>query len=218
MFVYSLSGLALSDDRADDPVEIEENETTARSAVYQLLGRLFTPPDVDHWERARDGRWGKELAEAAAGLPYALVVGDLALADDVDRAAFEAAFAAAFDGAVLGGDRAPDRARALEEINRAYEYFGLAAASGGDLPADHLVSECDYLQYLTFREAAAQSDRLRKSYRRAQLEFLDGHLAWTASLPDCAPAAGTLLFLAEAALLVASFVHTDTEYVRSLVG
>jgi DMSO reductase family type II enzyme chaperone len=218
MFVYSLSGLSLAADDAGGPVEVEENETTARSAVYQWLGRVFTAPDVDHFERARDGRWAKELAAAAGGLPYAFDVPLAELPAEVDQQSYEAAFAAALDGRVLGGAYGGgDRERALEDIHRAYEYFGLTASDRG-LPPDHLVSECDYLQYLTFREAAVSSDRLRRSYRRAQLEFLDQHLVWTSALAAESDGPDRLAFIGWATLLLASFVVADAAYVRELVG
>jgi hypothetical protein len=217
MFVYSLSGLALAADDAGGAVEVEENETTARSAIYQVLGRLFAVPDVDHFERGRDGRWAKEFATAAGGLPYAWEVPYAELAPEVDEAAHQEAFASALDGKVLGAAYGGDRERSLEDIGRAYEYFGLTASDGG-LPPDHLVSECDYLQYLTFREAAASSDRLRRSYRRAQLEFLDRHLAWTAALVPEPGAPAVDPFVAWATGILTSFVSADTAYVRGLVG
>jgi len=216
MFVYSLSGLALAADEPGATVEVEENETTARSAVYQALGQLFALPDVDHFERARDGRWAKELAAAAERLPYVFDVPDAVLPADVDEESYREAFRSALDGKVLGAAYGGDRERALEDICRAYEYFGLRASEAG-LPPDHLVSECDYMQYLTFREAAASSDRLRRSYRRAQLEFLDHHLGWTPALATEPDPAVCHSFVGWATGVLASFVSADTSYVRELV-
>jgi DMSO reductase family type II enzyme chaperone len=216
VFVYSLSGLALAADDAGGPVEVEENETTARSAVYQSLGRIFTAPDVDHFERARDGRWAKELAAAAGGLPYTFDVPHAELPADIDQQSYEEAFAG-LGGRVLGGAYGGDRERAVDDIRRAYEYFGLTASDAGLLP-DHLVSECDYMQYLTFREAAVSSDRLRRSYRRAQFEFLDHHLAWTSALAAESDAPDRDPFIRWATRILASFVAADTGYIRELVG
>ena len=217
MFVYSLSGLALASDTPGATVEVEENETTARSAVYQALGRIFAVPDIDHFERARDGRWAKELEAAAGGLPYVFDVPHAALPAEVDEESYRRSFVAALDGKMLGAAYGGDRERALDEICRAYEYFGLTASDGG-LPPDHLVSECDYLQYLTFREAAASSDRLRRSYRRAQLEFLDRHLGWTAGLAAERDAPVGDSFVGWSVGILTSFVSADTAYVRALVG
>ena len=216
MFVYSLSGLALAADEPGATVEVEENETTARSAVYQALGRLFALPDVDHFERARDGRWAKEFAAAAERLPYVFDVPDAVLPADVDEESYREAFVSALDGKMLGAAYGGDRERALEDICRAYEYFGLRASDGG-MPPDHLVSECDYMQYLTFREAAASSDRLRRSYRRAQLEFLGHHLGWTPALATESDPAVRHSFVGWATGVLASFVSADTSYVRELV-
>jgi hypothetical protein len=217
MFVYSLSGLSLSSDESAGPVEVEENETTARSSVYQWLGRIFTAPDLEHFELARDGRWAKELAAAAERLPYAFDVPEVELASELDQQSYESSFAAALSGTLVAGSYGGDREHALEEIRRAYEYFGLTASESG-LEPDHLVSECDYLQYLTFREAATPSDRLRRSYRRAQIEFLDQHLAWTPNLVSDSGDPGRLPFVDWATRILVSFVAADAVYIRELVG
>ena len=48
MFAYSLSGLQIDQSAAGTVLEVEENEITARSAVYQTLGRIFGAPDPEH--------------------------------------------------------------------------------------------------------------------------------------------------------------------------
>ena len=44
MFVYSLAGLQV-DGAAMAETELPDNETTARTGVYQLLARLISIPD-----------------------------------------------------------------------------------------------------------------------------------------------------------------------------
>ncbi|MHB8245586.1 MAG: molecular chaperone TorD family protein [Acidimicrobiales bacterium] len=220
MFVYSLSGLALASDSSGEPVEVEENETTARSAVYQWLGKIFGTPEMDHFERAGDGRWAKELQVAAAGLPYPFDVPHVDTPSDIDPSSYKRAFAtlaSSLDERAANRGSAGDRERDLEEIRRAYEYFGLAAMDNGLRP-DHLVSKCDYLQYLTFKEAATSSVRLRRSYRRAELEFLDRHLASTSSFAAQIKATGTISFVDWATQILVSFLGADTAYIRELVG
>lgn len=223
MFVYSLSGLELKDSGDAGPVEIEENETTARSAVAQVLGRLFTDPDTDHFEMARSGQWAKELATAGELLAFPLEAGEASIGDDVTRDAYTAEFER-----VLGGERsgAPflcaaawvgDPVQNNEEVVRFYEYFGLQA-SGAERPLDHLVTELDFLQYITFKEAAAPSDRLRKSYRRAQLDFYDRQVElWVPEFAAAVQGSGSEFF-GWAAGVLAQFATADREYVSNLLG
>lgn len=223
MFVYSLSGLELKDSGDQGPVEIEENETTARSATYQVLSRLFTTPDDDHFEMARSGQWSKEIATAGELLAFPIEVGEARIGDDVSRDAYTAEFER-----VLGTERAgapflcaaawvDDPVQNNEEVVRFYEYFGLQA-SGAERPLDHLVTELDFLQYVTFKEAAAPSPRLGKSYRRAQLDFHDRQVElWIPALAAEVQASGSE-FIGWAAGVLAEFVGADRAYVAGLLG
>lgn len=223
MFVYSLSGLELKDAADSGPIEIEENETTARSAMYQVIGRLFTTPDEDHFEMARSGQWDKEVATASELLPFAFAPGDAPLGSDVTAEAYIDEFARTVDtdrggtSALCAGAWVDDAAANEEEVVRFYEYFGLQAA-GAQRPVDHLVTQCDFLQYSTFKEASAPSPRLGKSYRRAQLDFHDRQFTlWVPALCEHLQAS-TTGFWAWATAALASFTTSDKAYVAELMG
>ncbi|MCZ7525657.1 MAG: molecular chaperone TorD family protein [Acidimicrobiia bacterium] len=212
MFVYSLSGLQLDESGGGAPVEIEDNETTARTAVYQTFGRVFLGVDDQGWELASSGTWAKEIGDAGRLLAFAYDPGDSPAVDD--RGALERQ---------LGGltlqarDYFDDPDRMHDEVVRFYEYFGLGASEDAR-PVDHLVTECDFLQYVTFKEAAATSDRLRASYRRAQLDFLDRHFSvWVPRLAEKLAADGSPFF-AWASAALARFVEADRAYVAQLLG
>ena len=219
MFVYQLSGLSLKDE-AQAPVEIEENETTARSAVYQVLGRLFLDADDEHFEKAREGLWVKELQEASALLPFELtlpeggrVPPELAKADHVGE--FRRLFGEGGEVPPFGSAYQSD-GDFRDEVRRQYEYYGLAADATRRV--DHLATECDYMQYLTFKEAASSSDRLRGSYRRAQHDFVARHFGeWVPAFAARVEGAGASRFFSWAAGILASFVASDADYVRGLV-
>ncbi len=220
MFIYSLTGLELKDS-GQQAVEIEENETTARSAVYQVLGQLFAAPDTEHYEKARDGQWAKELTEAAALLTFPFDIGEAKIAEDVSKDAYETEYNTLFDSSgassILAGSYFEDAGRNVEEVVRFFEYYGLQA--GGDLPTDHLATECDFLQFLAFKEAAAPSDRLRKSFQRAQLDFYDRQFGvWVPRFAEAVTAAGPSGFFAWAAGTVAQFAQTDRGYVAGVLG
>ncbi|MDA8279277.1 MAG: molecular chaperone TorD family protein [Actinomycetota bacterium] len=216
MFTYSLQGLELTAD-VSGPLEVEENETTARSAVYQVLGAFFAASPAD----AADGeRWSKELAEAATLLPFAFEVGGVAVPNGTspdDYAAEHDRLLGA--SALLGGAARDDRDAEIASVRREYEYFGLASSDEAPRPADHLATELDFLQYLCFREAATPSPRLVASFRRAQRDFLVNHvLDWVPGFVAATLAAGAGQPLAWALERLDAFLTADHDYVVARLG
>lgn len=216
MFAYSLSGLRVDPAAAGDVLEVEESELTARSAVYQVLGQLFSPPDAEHHAKALDGRWAKELAVAAELLVFPWPIGECPDPGE------ETAHIAEYDRLLLadagglprvwGGAHGTDREQLLVELQRSYEYYGLGAGDPS-VPPDHLAAELDFLQFLTFKEAAASSPRLGKSFRRAQLDFTSRQLgSWLPELAAQVSAAGPNAFWAWAMERLTSFVDADAAW------
>ena len=124
MFIYSLSGLQLTETGAPVAVEVEDNETTARTAMYQTLGRMFLPPDDECWELAHDGRWAKELDAAGTLLAFPFDPGEQPDPDG-NRAALEAEYERLFVDAIRAGAWFDDASSTHDEVVRFYEYFGL---------------------------------------------------------------------------------------------
>jgi DMSO reductase family type II enzyme chaperone len=216
MFTYSLTGLELKAS-ADGPEEVEENETTARSAVYQVLGTFFSAPDRDHYDKARDGLWAKELTQAAALLPFVFEVGEATLASDVDPERYTAEYARLFGAACSEAlcVGAEDRHAVEAEIRREYEYFGLTLSDAKRAP-DDLSTECDFMQYLSFREAATGSDRLRLSYSRAQRDFLERHmLGWVPDMVTSATSLEPNALYSWGLDRLDTFLHADLAYVTA---
>lgn len=213
MFAYSLSGLQIDEGAAGGVLEVEENEITARSAVYQVLGRLFSTPDAEHFAKARDGGWVAEFTEAAELLAFPWEIGtpDLGGLDEAGyQAEFTRLFAADGGARLWGGTYTDDRDAHQLELKRAYEYYGLGVP-GDDAPMDALTAELDYMQFLAFKEAAASSPRLGKSFRRAQQDFLERQLGpWVPTLAEKVTADGPAPFFAWAVERLATFVAADT--------
>jgi DMSO reductase family type II enzyme chaperone len=227
MFVYSLAGLKI-DGEATGDVEIEENETTSRSAVYQQLGWLVGVPDGDVHALALSGEWANELAKAGELLPYRFEFAPAPTLDGIAREAMEAEYLRLFEigdgagppaplfGGVYGGG---DRMKRMEEVVRFYEYFGLSTSAEDPRPADHLATELDFLQYLTFKEAASASPRLQTSFRRAQLDFLDRQLnPWVPELDARVEGACGWPFYRWVTSTVSSFVAADLGHVKAVLG
>jgi DMSO reductase family type II enzyme chaperone len=224
MFVYSLEGLEIEGDVAAD-VEIEESETTARSGVYQLLGRLIAVPDADSHVAAVAGEWPGNLSAAGELLSYPFDFGAAAILESVSAEDFRAEYARLFEvNGGAGGERVPlcggaygggGREKTLEAVAGQYKYFGLRSSAEDPRPADHLSTELEFMQYLAFRDAASPSPRLQGSYRRAQQDFLESHLtAWLPEFASRTEALSPSPFWKWAASTVSAFVAADADYMR----
>lgn len=224
MFVYSLSGLQIQGEPSQAAIELEDNATTARIGVYQLLARLLAFPDNDVYAAAAAGEWPTRLKEAGHLLPFAIDWGEARLPGGLSGAAFEAEYRRLFEGSdgesgppapIFGGLNDGDRAQRLEEVLRFYEYFGLTISAEDPRPADHLSTELEFMKFLTYKEASTPSARLQTSFRRAQHDFLERQLTWlprfAARLAEAAP----LPFWNWAATTTTAFVTADAAYARA---
>lgn len=191
MFGYSLVGLEVEAGE-DEVKEVEENETTARAAVYQVLARQFHAPTSETARQILDGKPVEQLREASQLLPFELETlsspqSPSASSPDELSAEFVRLFDVGVEGPpcpLFGGAYSSDRSATLEETRRFYDYFGLKLSQDYLLPPDHLATELDFMQYLAFKEAAAVSPRLGRSYATAQRDFLERQLlSW---LPQAA--------------------------------
>lgn len=217
MFAYSLSGLQLDDAGGTTVTEVEENETTARSAVYQVLASLLVAPDQDLADRVADGRLNKDFDTALELLPYSWVPGDIEQAglDDPTslRAAYDATIGEGAESLLTERRWVADPDHAISDAERSYQYFGLGAPADAAVPVDHLTAQLDYMQFLTFKEAASTSPRLARSFQRAQREFLEGHLsAWLPVACDSSELAGAPAWSRWVLGRVNSFIAADQEY------
>ncbi|MCK9518475.1 MAG: molecular chaperone TorD family protein [Dehalococcoidia bacterium] len=227
MFVYSLAGLKI-DGEALPEQELPDNETTARTGVYQLLARLVSVPDADIHSRAVAGEWGHELAEAGKLLASPFEFGNAALEDGATREEMEAEYLRLFEVGDEAGPPAPlfggvygggDRMNRMEEVVRFYEYFGLSTTAEDPRPADHLATEIEFMKYLTFKEAVSSSPRLQTSFRRAQLDFLDRQLTpWLPELNARVEKAGGWPFYRWVTATLSAFAVADQAYVKAQLG
>lgn len=229
MFVYSLAGLTVDNSELQEAVELPDNETTARTGVYQLLAHLATTPDADVHGAAVSGEWPARLSDAAKLLPFAVDFGAVSIDASVSRENLEAEYLRLFEvGSGPGGPGAPvfggmygggDRMKKLEEVVRFYEYFGLRASPEDPRPADHLSTELEFMKYLTFKEAVTTSPRLLASYRRAQQDFLERQVcSWLPELEQRTSQLGANPFYSWVVSTVAAFAKADQAYVGGLVG
>lgn len=224
MFVYSLDGLEIDGDLAQD-VEIEDNEITARSGVYQTLGKMFTVPNQDAYDIAVAGGWPQRLRDAAALLAFDFDFGVSALSASVSFEDYQAEYIRLFEVgsgtegptvAIYGGTYGSDRRKEMEEVTRFFEYFGLKTSAEDPRPPDHLATEFEFMQYLAFKEAASPSPRLAGSFHRAQDDFLSRQLVdWVGQFASAIEQQDTLPIWIWASRTAAEFVKADLRYLQS---
>ncbi len=225
MFVYSLDGLTIDGDLPPDK-EIEENDITARSSVYQVLGNLMSAPDTESHVAAVEGKWPERLREAAQLLAFEYDFGIAALAPSVSAEDYQADYLRLFEvGDGTDGPPAPiyggaysegDRRQQMEEVVRFFEYFGLKTSADESRLPDHLTTELEFMQYLTFKEAASPSPRLQGSFHRAQEDFLERQLlSWLPEFAERVEKLNALPIWVWATRTTAEFVRADSQYLKT---
>ncbi len=221
MFTFSLSGLEIKSSD-NGPMEVEENETTSRSAVYMVLGKFFAPVNNDQYEAVLNDHLEKEIEEGASLLPFGFDTGHPKLAEGKSYDDYASEYVRLFrddkGGRLLASYQASDPENVLAQIKRDYEYFGLGATA--DLrPLDHLATQCDFLQYLCFKEAATPSPRLKKSFQRAQRDFLQHYLIeWVPALALETEAKSPIEPFNWAIVSLKNFVASDYQYISQAIG
>jgi DMSO reductase family type II enzyme chaperone len=156
----------------------------ARSMVYACFAKLFNYPTDALAQAIIDGELYEELRQVAAVLPYpsSLATRNYPLfpesADEI-----QACYCDMFE-ASAGRDAIPlnekdhvqvERSHLWEELMRFYEYFGLEYSTDRVQEApDHLVTELDFLHYLSFLEAGTEGDAA--AFAHARSDFFERHL------------------------------------------
>ncbi|MBT4162066.1 MAG: hypothetical protein HOC70_10365 [Gammaproteobacteria bacterium] len=221
MFVYTLDGLEIDGDQAQD-IEIEDNEITARSGVYGVFSKIFTLPNDESYTVSVNGAWPAQLREVAALLAFDTDFGVAALSESVSQDEYAAGYQSIFEAenapaAILSGEYGDgDRQTRVDEIKRIFEYFGLKASNDAARSPDHLATGLEFMQYLAFKEAASASPRLAGSFHRAQEEFLERHLIrWLPEFADRVEAVDALPIWVWASQAVSAFTQSDLDYLSS---
>jgi DMSO reductase family type II enzyme chaperone len=147
------------------------------------------------------------LREALAAVDPALAEGAGwdALADAGEGDALSVEYTRLFDvgtsgppcplnGGLYGGARM----QTMEEAVRFYDHFGLTLADESRELPDHLVTQLEFLHYLTYREAEAYAHGGDAGpYQRARRDFVERHPGrWCPKLRERLDAQGALPFFA----------------------
>lgn len=183
-----------------------------RCLAYAACSELLASPhDLDPRPalQARVGL-GRQLAQAA-GLDPVLV--EVASADlGALRLAYSGLFEVGDEGppVPIRQDLQPGRAGTREELVRFYEHFGYALGERYAWQPDHLSVLLEFMHFLCWHEAQAETDDEALSYQLAQADFTQRHIAsWLAPWAQRVAAQAADTPYARVAAALAAYVAAD---------
>lgn len=217
--------------------------TLARSRLYRRLADAFDYPTAEFAETVRSGEWTKDVATAAALLPFlededeTLETACLeALSRLTERResmtleVLESDYVATFGHALsrecppyeteYAGEHLFYQAQQLADIGGFYRAFGLEVAETAHERLDHIAVELEFLHMVTAREAYALHTRDAENARLcrdAQRMFLEDHLgrwaSYFAELVARVAPEASTRFFAD---VLKWFIAFETQYIGSL--
>jgi DMSO reductase family type II enzyme chaperone len=180
---------------------------------FNMVG-LFEYPSAELAESVSSGELGGALAEAAAGLPYALEVPALAELP-AEPGGLGSEYIRLFDVPAAGtpvplylGALGGDRRSIMEDLLRFYRHFGLSVvhAEERDLP-DSVPTVLEFMGYLVEREQLDAGD----DERRAQGDLLAKYLTRAAPvIRERIAAMDPPVFYLEATSLLERFCEAES--------
>ncbi len=167
----------------ENPVDL----ASGRSRIYQIFALALQYPNADWVDAIKQG----ELADAIEPLLRSV---DSSLLSEFDRTALTDAgedddalaveYTRVFDVgpggspvSLFGGHHLGNRTQTMEEVLRFYLHFGLERDPATHELPDHVISELEFLHFLTFQQAGLESQRRDPlHYLRGQRDFIDRQL------------------------------------------
>jgi DMSO reductase family type II enzyme chaperone len=194
---------------------------SARSSFYAHLSRAFAFPQPEFHTDIRKGRWLETQAANIAALPYRLSGGAASgWRAPADYDSFQTEYIRLFEVGARGASSCPlhaghhtsDRLRAMEELVRFYNFFGLRLSPG--LMPDHVTVELEFMHFLAFKEAEARNTGGDvDSYLRAQSDFVQRQLAnWWPALVAAVKQQRPLPFYRALVALLARVLDAERTY------
>ena len=208
----------------------EARAAAARSRAYAALAQLFRYPDSEFRGDIRDGTLATALRTILADIDPTLVehvgwdlLGDVGSESDTLAVEYTRLFDAGPAGPpcpLYGGLYAGTRMKTMEESVRFYNHFGLTLTDEPRELPDHLITQLEFLHFLSFREAKAlEKQEDANSYRCAQRDFLSRHPGkWVPDLRARLEAQDPMPFFRELVARLGEFLIHDQAHLVALTG
>lgn len=212
------------------PISASNEAQAVRSLLYASLSAAFDYPREQMLDAVRSG-------DFAGALRQLLMAIDPRLAADTDWAALQDAgavddalpeeytrlFIAGADGPACAMEEAAyhgNPLEAMEEAIRFYRFFGLALPTERQGQPDHLVTQLEFLHYLAYQEARAESEGgAPDALLRAQRDFIGRHPgAWVPRLRTQLVTSRALPFFLELTRLLERVLNFEARRLQERVG
>lgn len=200
-----------------------DSKNVIRSKLYQLFAMAVFYPD-DDWVVAIEAG---ELADTLQQLLESL---DESLLRDFDRQALTDSgeqedslaveYTRLFDigpggspVSLYGGHHCGGRTSVMEEVMRFYQHFGLQLEETKNELPDHLVSELEFMHFMTFQQARIEEQGADAShYQRGQKDFVERQLGrWVPGLYVKIQEGTALPFYTELFRLLSRFLQYEQQ-------
>jgi DMSO reductase family type II enzyme chaperone len=177
-----------------DAVGSSATPAVIRSRIYQLFALAIQYPDGEWVEAIRQGELGDALIPLLAMVDESLVadvdrgaLSDAGEGDDALAVEYTRLFDVGPGGSAIslfGGHHQGGRTQTMEEVLRFYLHFGLERNETQHELPDHLISELEFLHFLTFQQARIEDQGGDSSHHlRGQRDFLERQLGrWSPRL------------------------------------
>ncbi len=219
-------------------INIADIEKTANqlsvyySELYLLLANLFSYPDQEVVDAINDGAVADKLQALTRKVAPEMVddINWTALknsgeADNTLQVDYTGLFDISNDGAprcsLYGGDYiGGSRMKTMEDVVRFYNHFGLTMSNAPRELPDHIITELEFMHYLSFNEAECLRDgEDADGFRRAQRDFLGRHLKrWIPELGIKMVGHNAPEYLIELAGFLEKIIKLHSRHLESLVG
>ena len=198
------------------------------SQVYLLLGKCFSYPEEEFYRLMADERAGEELRVMMEGLPFNVNFRGIP-SPSLPQEEFESEYLSSFDLALAGPslpcplyesayrEEETSSRDITEELLRFYDHFNVKLSDKEKDYPDHLAVELEFMGLLAKKEAdAVEQGKDPAAYRRAQLDFLERHLAkWVPRLHQRIQKKVREPFYRGASIFLGEFLKSHPSYLRS---
>lgn len=200
----------------------------ARSLSYRAFAMAFSYPDREGLNAIRAGSLADTLRRLVGGAAPQLLADtdwdalrDAGVDDESLLVEFTRLFEAGAEGPdcpLNGGQYRGGAMESLEELVRFYDFFGLSCDQLTQGEPDHLVTELEFLHFLSFQEArlGATGDDVT-GVLLAQRDFIQRHPgAWVPTLRERLLGTGAPRFFCELASLLERFLQAEEARLASI--